>query len=433
MNLSGKIMKTRNIRLPSRSGFLFLLRMVAVPCLLAATSCCSHGKQLMGNPQDPYPLKRPPKIGDIVHLPTGNLVNQKQMMSVAGDARIVYVGETHDNPASHRLELQVLRALADLHPGKQALGMEMFTPSQQPVLDQWVAGNLDEKTFLRESRWYENWGMNYNYYRDLLKFARERHMPVIALNAEKSLVEALQNKTPDQLSAGERAQLPTQDLSDPYERAMVAAFFHGHSHGGMKPDSFIRVQALWDETMARSVARYLRSPEGRDKHLMVIAGGNHVNYGFGIPRRAFRRIPASYILIGGQEIDIPPDMQDRLMNVKLPEFPMVPYDFLAYLAYEKLPPVVRLGVVAEPAPSGRGLEIRTVLPESNAERAGLKQGDILLALDGAPMKDSFDLIYAVKQKHPGDHGVLKVERKGKKLDLNVLFNAGMKDHPHVSK
>lgn len=414
-------MKTGKQRTRSHVKYLFTLLPVFLPCVLALAACSQTG-QLLGDPQDPYPLKTPARIGEIVNLPTGIRVSLDQMTAMAGNARIVYVGETHDNPASHRLELQVLRVLADRHPGRQALGMEMFSQSQQPVLDRWVAGKLDEKTFLKESHWYENWGMNFAYYRDILNFARERHIPVIALNADKSLVTALENKTHDQLSPEQRAMLPEMDLSNPYERAMVAAIFSDHTHGGKMLDSFIRVQALWDETMARSVARYLSGSEDKDKHLMVIAGSYHINYGFGIPRRAFRRFPTSYVLIGGEEINIPPDMQDRLMNVTMPEFPMPPFDFLAYLAYEKLPEEVHLGVMATSATKGHGLEIVRVMPKSNGDRAGLKQGDILLSLDGAPLKESFDLMYAVQQKHPGDHGVLKVERNGIILDVEVVFS-----------
>ena len=384
----------------------------------------------MGNPQDPYPLLSPPKIGEIVHLPTGTLVSQAQMLTVAGDARIVYLGETHDNPASHRLELQVLQGLAERHPGRQALGMEMFTRSQQPVLDRWVAGELDEKAFLKESRWFESWKLDFDYYRDLLNFARDRHIPVIALNAEKSLVAAVRNSAPDQLSAEQRAQLPELDLADPYQRGMVTAIFGGHSHGEMLLDGFVRAQTVWDETMAESVARYLASPAGADKHLLVIAGGNHVSGGFGIPRRAFRRLPASYVLIGGREIEIPADKKSRMMDVQVPEFPMVPYDFLTYLAYEDLPKTgVRLGVVMEPAPSGRGLSVMVVVPGSNAERAGLKAGDLLLAIDGTPLAEGLDLIYAVKQKQPGDHGILQIERDGQSLKVDVLFQATGESHP----
>lgn len=406
-----------------------LLPAVAL-CLFALTACGPAGKQVMGDPQNPYPLQSPPQIGEIVHLPTGAIVSAAQMFTLAGDARIVYFGETHDNPASHRLELKLLQALAELRPGRQALGMEMFVRTQQPVLDRWVAGELNEKAFLKESRWFENWNMDFAYYRDLLNFARERRIPVIALNAEKSLVGAIRGKTPDQLSAEELAQLPKLDLNDPYQRGLVAAIFGDHSHKGMQLDSFVRVQTLWDETMAESAVRYLESPSGKGMHLLVIAGGNHVSYGFGIPRRIFRRLPASYLLIGGREIHIPADKQNRLMNVRIPEFPMVPYDFLAYLAYEDLPKTgASLGVMIEPTPAGHSLVIKNVAPGSNAERAGLQQGDLLLTLDGEPLTDPFDLVYAVKQKQPGSHGTLQVRRQGKTLTIDVLFRETGEGHP----
>ena len=393
-----------------------------VLCLFVLTACGPTNRQLMGDPQNPYPLPSPPRIGQIVHLPTGALVSTTQMFALAGDARIVYFGETHDNPASHRLELQLLQALAELHPGRQALGMEMFARTQQPVLDRWVAGELSEKAFLKESRWFENWGTDFAYYRDLLNFARERRIPVIALNAERSLVGALRGKPPDQLSAEEQARLPKLDLNDPYHRGMVTAIFGDHSHKAMQLDGFIRVQTLWDETMAESAVRYLESAAGKDMHLLVIAGGNHVSHGFGIPRRVFRRLPASYILIGSREIEIPADKLNRLMNVTLPYFPMVPYDLLAYLAYEDLPKTgTGLGVMIEPTLAGHGLVVKTVAPGSNAEQAGMQQGDLLLTFDGEELKDPFDLVYAVKQKQPGSHGVLQVRRQGKTLMVDVLF------------
>ena len=295
--------------------------------LIALTACCPVSKQLLGDPRNPYPLHSEPKVGEIVHLPTGGLVSHEEMMAVAGDARIVYIGETHDNPASHRLELEVLKSLAEIHPKRQALGMEMFARSQQPALDRWVAGKLGEKEFLRESRWFENWKMDFAYYRDLLNFARDHKIPIIALNAEKTLVDAVRITPVDQLSAADQARLPELDMNDPYQRAMVTAFFSDHIHGKMELDGFIRAQTVWDETMAESVARYLASPAGREMHLLVIAGGNHVNYGFGIPRRAFRRFPASYIMIGGQEISIPEDKKKEMMNVNLPILPHGPVRF----------------------------------------------------------------------------------------------------------
>ncbi|HJV65314.1 MAG TPA: ChaN family lipoprotein [Geomonas sp.] len=399
------------------------LQMAASLCLLAVTACCPVSKQvLMGNPQEPYPLSAAPKVGEIVHMPTGTLVSRTQMLDVAGDARVVYVGETHDNPASHRLELEVLQGMEERHPGQVALGMEMFTRSQQPVLDRWTAGELDEKSFIKAVKWFDVWKMDFDYYRDILLFARDKHIPVLGLNAEKELVKAVRAKPVDELTPEQKAQLPELDMSDIYQRGTTEGMFEGHTHGKMHVEAFLRVQTLWDETMADTAARYLQSPAGKDRHLMVMAGGNHINYGFGIPRRVFRRLPTSYLLIGGTEIAVSAGKKPEYMNVELPDIPMRPYDFLNFLSYETLPKHgVMLGVGYEPAPSGKGLEVTSVVAGSNAERAGVKAKDILIAMDGEALADSYDLAYAIKKKKAGDHSTLELLRDGKPLKLEVTF------------
>lgn len=402
-------------------------RLAAVLSLLAMTACSttSAGSHALGNPENPYPPSAPPKVGDIIHLPTGILVTPQQMNAVITDARVVYVGETHDNPAAHRMELDVLKAMEERHPGKVALGMEMFTRSQQPVLDRWVAGELDEKSFIKQSRWFDNWKMDFAYYRDLLLFAKEKHIPVIALNAEKELVKAVRSNDLSALTQEQKAQLPVMDLSDPYQRAQTESIFSDHSHGKLAVEGFLRVQTLWDETMAETAASYLASPAGKERHLLVIAGGNHVSYGFGIPRRVFRRIPTSYVTIGGREVVVQRIDQPQTMDVILPQFPTVAVDFLVHYAYEGLPqPEVLLGVVFEPTGKGTGLTVKTVLPDSNALRAGLQEGDVMLEMDGEALKEAFDLVWAIKQKHPGDKSTLKVERKGETLSLDVVFKEG---------
>jgi uncharacterized iron-regulated protein len=385
-------------------------------------ACCPPMGRVMGDPRNPYPAGSQPKFGEIVHLPTGREVTPQEMLSVAKDARIVYVGETHDNPASHRLELELLKGLEEMHPGHQSLGMEMFSRSQQPALDKWVAGKMGEKEFLRESNWYKNWNIDFEYYRDILIFARDHRVPVIALNAEKGVVDAVRMRPIEQLTPSEKAQLPEMDMGDPYQRAMAAAYFSDRNHGGMEVDGFIRAQTLWDETMAESIARYLTTPAGKGHHLLVVAGGNHVNYGFGIPRRVFRRLPVSYLTVGGREIRMPKEKEGKTMNVTLPSLPMPPYNFLAYLDYEELPRAgVRLGVQIEPRMKGEGLVILGIVPGSNAELAGLKEGDILREIDGVILKDNLDLVYFLKEKRPGDRLHLNVMRGGEEMKVDFLI------------
>lgn len=404
---------------------LLLPRRLLTACSLLLLAACCHGTKERGtrwDPEFPYPLTAAPKVGEIVHIPTGIKVSLEQMLGIAADVRVVYLGETHDNPASHRLELDVLRGLSERHPKDQALAMEMFSRSQQPILDRWVKGELTEKEFLKQVKWYETWQSNFAYYRDILNYARDHQIPVVALNAEKSTMAALRGKTPEELTPKERGALPEMDLSDPYQRAMVTAIFSDHLKDGLKVDGFLRAQTIWDETMAESVAKYLETAPGSKTHILVLAGGNHVSYGFGIPRRVFRRIPASYLLIGGHEIRLAQNMEGRTMQVEFPHFPMVPYNFLAFLAYEDLPERgVRLGVGTEALQNAGGLLVKQVEKGSNAEASGIQVGDVLVAMDGAPLTESFDLFYAVQQKHPGDHTLIRLKRKDEQKEIDVPF------------
>ena len=130
---------------------------------------CAAGKPAMnGNPEMPYPPKVAPKVEEIYHLPTGLKVSVDGLMDMLAGARMVSIGETHDNLNDQRVELTVVRELHRRFPGKVAIGMEMFREPQQEVLDRWARGELTELEFLKASRWHETWGFDFGAYRDLL-------------------------------------------------------------------------------------------------------------------------------------------------------------------------------------------------------------------------------------------------------------------------
>lgn len=374
----------------------------------------------LGDPEMPYPPERPPQVGDILHNPTGFFVSEQAMFDMAADARIIYIGETHDNPASHRVQLRVLEELSTRFPGEISLGMEMFTSVQQAVLDRWTAGELSEREFLKESAWYETWRMDFDYYRDILLLARDKRIAVIGLNADRGLVRQISRSPIEELPEDIRAELPEFGAPDPYHTALINAIFSGHNAGQGDMDGFLRVQTLWDEIMAENIANHLKEPGHTLRRMVVLAGGNHVSYGFGIPRRVYRRLPVSYLLIGTKEIEIPPDKQDRFMDVKKPAFPMPPYDLTVFTAYEDLgKQEVKLGIMLEA--HEQGVAVGGIIPDSAAQRAGLQQGDVLLQMDGENLEDSFDVIYLVKQKRPGDRSTLRIERAGEQMELAVEF------------
>jgi hypothetical protein len=261
--------------------------------------------------------------------------------------------------------------------------------------------------------------MDFAYYADLLHYAREMKIPVVGINVSKELRQEVGMHDLDELDEETRMQLPDMDFNDPYQKAMVESIFAGHGPGSKMFEAFLRVQTLWDESMAESIVRHM-ADKGQEHRMVVLAGGYHVRHGFGIPRRVYRRMPTSYVLVGSLELVVPEELQDKLMDVEMPTFPMVPYDYLAYTEYEKLPGErVKLGVRMREE-DGK-VTVEAVVPDSAAEIAGVTEGDIIVALDDTPIEENFDLIYAVNSHYSGDRSKLTVERDGERLELDVTF------------
>lgn len=380
------------------------------------------------NSEMPYQPAVEPQVGDILHMATGHYVRKEQMLANAVLQPLVYVGELHDNPSSHRLQLEVLQAMVKQHPGKVALGMEMFTVHQQDVLNRWVAGKLTEKEFLRESLWFtEGWNFDFEYYRALLEFCRDNGIPVIGLNVDKELARQVSMTPLAEMAPEVRAQLPEMDMRDPYQRAMLEAMISGHAGGGTMVESFHRRQTLWDETMAQSVADYLYGNQGM--HMLVVAGGWHVEYGFGIPRRVFRRLPLAYTIIGNRTIKVAEGKDPQFMDVTMPQFPMPEADYIVYQEYELLKRKdVRLGVLLDDKDDGAGVLVAGVMPGSVAEMGGIAKGERILSFDGEIVHDNFDVIYAVKKKSPGDTGLLVISGDGGERNVEITFMAQEKKH-----
>ena len=69
----------------------------------------------------------------------------------------------------------------------------------------------------------------------------------------------------------------------------------------------------------------------------------------------------------------------------------------------------------------RGGLVTDVSAGSPADRGGLVTGDIILEMDGTPIKDSRDLGFAVGAKSPGTAVRLKAFRGGRERDLTVTL------------
>jgi uncharacterized iron-regulated protein len=233
----------------------------------------------------------------IIDLNAGKAVSFGELIHQISTKDLVFVGEDHDNPDHHLIEVQILQALADASV-RFTLGMEFFQKKQQTALNRYLERELSEHEFLKEAAWEENWGFDYHLYRPLLLFAREHGIRILALNAPLEIVMEVGRHGLKALSADERSQVAREiDLTNDAYRTRVEAAYAWHPKDQLKSfDYFYEAQCAWDETMAENVADYLRQ---KDEKVIVFSGNGHVEYKFGIPDRTLRRhpVPAATIVL----------------------------------------------------------------------------------------------------------------------------------------
>jgi uncharacterized iron-regulated protein len=357
----------------------------------------------------PYLSLNDLKNDAILHLPTGLKVSFDQMQNAISSSRVIYIGETHDNIEAHRVQLKIIADLAKRFPGKTSVGMEMFRRSAQHNLNQWNKGELSSDQFKKLFR--KNWGNGYALYKSIFEFLNKNHIPLIGLKSSKKTEDTFRNN--DQPG---QSNLPKIDFNDRYHRSFSMSIFGGHQTMG-KP---YRMLLLWEETMAQTVADFLINPSNINSKLVILAGGFHVQYGFGIPKRAFRRVPHSYSIVLPTVTELPPELEDREMDVKHVSIPLYSADYAWKVQYKVLPEnKVTLGVLLEN--SENTVRIKSVSVNSNAELAGLKDGDLLLAIDGIKLIDIEDLTDKLKRLVIGDRARLIVKRGLEEMDVEIQF------------
>lgn len=81
-----------------------------------------------------------------------------------------------------------------------------------------------------------------------------------------------------------------------------------------------------------------------------------------------------------------------------------------------------LGVSGQESTDGSaGVELTDITPESAAEVAGLRVGDRILSIDGAPVAQFDELAGLVVARQPGDQVVLEVVRDGEALSVQAVL------------
>jgi uncharacterized iron-regulated protein len=284
-----------------------------------------------------------PGVGDSAYVAgeyrvftgAGEPASIEDIIAEMGRHQVVFIGEGHDDPTGHMLEAQLLEAAyeaygtaesADVTARPVALSLEFFQRDAQPILDEYLAGLITERSFRAASR---PWPRYETDYRTLVEFSKDNGLPVIAANAPRRYTtrvtmhgrESLNDLSPEALSSlaplpygqpsteyrnqwigvisevmeqeGMKCGLPIPEAGEGEEQVQADAPVGSHDNMGNQLHS----QVLWDATMAYWVSDYLaQEPEALVLHMV---GGFHVARGTGTPEHleSYRPGTSSMIIL----------------------------------------------------------------------------------------------------------------------------------------
>lgn len=189
----------------------------------------------------------------------GEKVEFDIMIDSLSKADVVFIGENHNCPVSHWMELEITRALHQKHGSCLMLGEEMMEADNQLLLDEYMSGLISYDRFEAEARLWSNYSTDYY---PVVYYAKENHIPFIATNVPRRYANAVSNAGLDCLETfTDEARSYMAPLPIPFEYDSEGA---DSNFGAMRmlsrrsPEEMqhlAEAQALKDATMAWFIAK----------------------------------------------------------------------------------------------------------------------------------------------------------------------------------
>jgi uncharacterized iron-regulated protein len=352
-------------------------------------------------------------VDAIVDTTEGRQIDAGQAAARLDGVSLLLVGETHDSREAHRVQQRILEALV-AHGRRVRIGFEMLQADKQPVLDRWSRGELTEAAFVDEVGWYEHWGVSWRYYREILRLARDRRLPVVGLNVPREIISTVRAEGFDALSKDQASRLPPDiEATDAEHLALFKAYMGGGgAHGSTDADAWAglqRAQATWDAVMARYAVAALGDAPDPQTIVVVLAGSGHVAYGLGIERqarRSFRGRIATLVPVAmplGSATSVSASLGNIVWGVLEEPAPL----------YPALGASLRRGT--------EGVSVSFVEPGSPAATSGLSAGDTILEIDGQKITTPGTVGRLIGEKDWGDGVDALVRRDGADRPLRILL------------
>ncbi len=237
------------------------MRGILILALLLLSACQNLAPRAVDQP-----------AGVIRDLHSGQRLSAQALVErLAGAPRLI-IGEQHDNPDHHHVQLWLLKALAQRRP-QGSLLLEMLTPDQQVRVDEvrTVAANRWPADLPEALAWQPGW--DWNLYGSIVRYALVQPYPLLAANLDMTDVRRIYKQAPAVSGARSNAAAVKRELL-----AQIR-----DSHCGLLPErqipAMLAVQQQRDRQMAQ---RLLAAPAPA----VLFAGAYHARLDIGVPIHA---------------------------------------------------------------------------------------------------------------------------------------------------
>ena len=185
----------------------------------------------------------------------GKNVKYSKMIKALSKADVIFIGELHNNPISHWMELEITKDLAKLNPKGLTLGAEMFEADNQLIIDEYLKGLIKENKFEAEVRKWPNYDTDY---KPLMSFAKENNFQFVATNIPRRYASIVFSKGfvgLDKLSKEAKSYIaPLPIAYDENVKCYADMIEMGKKMGHGNPQ-FPQSQAIKDATMSYFILR----------------------------------------------------------------------------------------------------------------------------------------------------------------------------------
>jgi uncharacterized iron-regulated protein len=209
-------------------------------------------------------------LGRIIDLRSGASLTPAQLVEQLAAAELVLVGEQHDNPDHHRLQLWLLQALAAQRP-QGSLLLEMLNPDQQDRVVAAHAAILDGQApadLPAALAWQKNW--DWALYGPIVSYALAQPYPLQAANLNRSEIM--------QIYAARPALQGRLSTTAPVRETLLADI--RESHCGLLPEAQMPAMLAVQQQRDRRMAERLQAAP---TPALLLAGGFHAKRDLGVP------------------------------------------------------------------------------------------------------------------------------------------------------